>query len=450
MEKEVSLTDIETIIDSYTKQKPYDLSSFPWLQDKLSFFSRILGFFSGTKSPFWQKRYVLPVIAVFSRPYLYRFYEGDWKAYEEMRLKGLFNFFSEHCFECQEAFSPELQIFLKGTPPSFLRERERLQVYSREGVWGRNETFSEYKKRLQGLFQLEHREKGGGERLIPQEKEEIIPLSERTKGLLDSLLEKLQAFREKCLECVSQLEKEQAKVFPVRLEAERLVRDMDIHDEKLSRLIQETEREIARLSEMNSNPCEGQALALIDEGSLFLCNASGSLQNIRKELLDVRPRLDEVRSLLNKDLSDIVHSIDHVLLLPATSVFRPRQARIVRMARDKVKKFKESLTYGPGPGITLVSLEKEVHLLTQLADEFYEEGKDIEVTREKLSFFEEQLKKIIHQETDHKRHVLMALLEEIQTLQKTLEVAPDRKAHVHKIYNALAEVGISRDIANLS
>ena len=437
MEREVPLADIEALISSYINpgKKPIDLASFPWVQERLSIFSRFLGFFGG-KGVSWQEKYLFPILAETSLPYLQQFKEGSWKVYQEAKLKALFDFFSSRIDACRKFLPPELITFLMGPTPSFFQEKARAQAHCKGGIcqWRRDEAYLEYKNRLQGLLGQAKPLKAPKPKTYPEET--VAPLTKKTKERLDKTLEQLHKIRDECVECSFQVERDFSKLFPLRFEFESLVIDLQERKEALFSLLLNIEGEIAKLTEMHVIAEEDQAFCLLEKENHLLQEFSSKAEGMKKGLVKCRSQAQEARTSLYRCMQDLIRMIDSVAVLPKTSSFWPHQERILRMAHEKVKKFKESLSGGPGPGFSFSILEIEVNHFIDLAKQFLEEGVGVDKMRDQLSSLSTQVEKLIEHVPSPKKKPLQKLLADIHSLHRTLEISSDRAAKFDQIIHA--------------
>jgi Tfp pilus assembly protein PilO len=106
------------------------------------------------------------------------------------------------------------------------------------------------------------------------------------------------------------------------------------------------------------------------------------------------------------------------------------------MAHEKVKKFKESLSGGPGPGFSFSILEIEVNHFIDLAKQFLEEGVGVDKMRDQLSSLSTQVEKLIEHVPSPKKKPLQKLLADIHSLHRTLEISSDRAAKFDQIIHA--------------
>lgn len=441
---EVPLAHIEAIIGAYTDQGEKPLVLYPWVKERLSLFSRFVGFFGGVNRPSWREKYLTPILLEASIPHLQRFFKGNWRVNEEQRLKVIFDFFSARIDTCRNSLEPHLITFLMGPTPSFFQEKARAQAFLKEGAiqWRRDETYSEYKKRLQSMQEKGRPIKEALPRTAGIKEEALVfePLTKKTKEHLDKTLERLHSIREECIDTSFQLEKDFSKLFPLRYDFESLVTSLKQKQEALFTLILTLENEIAKFSEMHVIAEEERASLLLEDVDALLENLAAQGRRIKESLLESRSQTEEARSILYKQLQQITRAIDSVNLLPAESAFKEQQARIIRMARDKVKKFKESLSRGPGPGFPFAALEKDVELSIHLAKDFFKEGMEVMSMHEQLSSHIQQVENLVAKESGSKKAKLLSLLADMKELQKTLEVSPDRQAYFDKVLRTCKEV----------
>jgi hypothetical protein len=449
MDSNVSLTELEKVISFclHPEKEDVDVLSFPWVRDRLSWFSRASGYLWGKKSESWLGKHLFPILLEVSIPQLEMFSEGNWKVADETKLKSIFDYFSMRIEACRQKIPKPLEAFLLGPTPSFYQERSRIQALCSTKTslqWYRDETFAQYKNRMNTLNQQQKKETTLYHPVRKGEVEEagFIPraLLPKSKERIEAFIGRFQKLKEECALCNYQLDKDIAKAFPLRNEFDFLVGGIQEVKDDLLGILLAIEDEISRLTESFVTMGEDEVYALFEEEEAFLKEVQAQFKGIQHRSEENRIDVEEKRAFLHKKLQQITRLVDKMQILPAASTFRNHQSRLVRMARDRIKKYKDALQKGPGPDMPLCSLEKDICLFIEMGKDFYDEGVEIESMKEQLIRFSKQLEKVI--EKKGSTDILKGILSDVNILKKNLEVSADRKKHFENIVKALSDVDV--------
>lgn len=453
MKADVQLSDIEKVISFclHPENEAFDVFSLPWVYQRLSWFSRFWGYCGAKKRAGWLEKHLFPILLEVSIPYLERFSAGNWLSSEESSLKNIFDYFSLRIDACRQKISPSLETFLLGPTPSFFQERGRMQSLgtTKQGYqWYRDETYSQYKNRLKQVCGAEQ-ERGGSAVVDKEEKEVLKPerrdesFRQRSGERIEKFIGHFQELKEECVRCNYQLDKDLAKAFPLRKESGSPVHEIQEAKEDLLDLLLSIEDALSKLIESFAAMTDEYAHVLFEEADVLLKSFRATFRYIQNRSAENRVAIEEKQMSLNKEIQKIIQSIDRVRLLPVSSAFRVHQSRLIRMARDRIKTFRERLVRGPGPEVQFCFLEKDIFLLIELAQDFYAEGHEVCLMQERLTRYSRNIEKII--EKKGSTNALKNILNDIAELERTLEVSADRKKHFDKIVYALSRANIQID-----
>jgi hypothetical protein len=416
--------------------------SIPWLWEKLPMTAKVLSFLGTSTTSWWRSRYVFPLLVEVSSPHLQRFKSGDWQKKEEESLTTIFHFFSSLPPGISSVFSSQILDFLKeGIAPSFQTQRQKTerklassQLGSASCAWFRDETFAQYCSRMHAISVKPSRAKTPNEEIAPMERvEEPVGTETRERGI--RLLRSLEVFRDTTGKLLSSVKESTVRSFPLRLECCSAVLSLQELQEEIMTLLIAVEGTMTKVVEPGSG-AEKEVLQIFRSIEKAERNFSGTLSSIQSRAKSLFSQIESARSFVYHKLQHITSSLDHVPLLPASNTFRPHQSRLIRTARDLIKKFRLGLTRGPGPMIPLERLEKEVLALSDLAKAFHREGIEIEKIGKQLLHFEQELRAKL-QISDSSS--LRALLADVEALRWTLEVSSDRRQEFDRIEKAFEE-----------
>lgn len=437
----IPLTEIVKITHSFNDGAVH-WSKFSWIYNNLPWTIRVLARCHIAKN-WWKEKYVLPILQEAATPHLERYAQGLWRQFEEEKLKTLFFFFQPK----KNSFSQALCSFLSSSPPSFVTEKNYFQQQAPKTYgtlnWYRDETFSHYKDRISTLLR---RQPVSGSQ--PQKKEVPEPPTDLVKPYTQKaaviLVEELLSLRQNIIELCENLKQELASAFPLRMEIEETITSLTVISEKAWSLLTQVDKLLSTIPEHGSLGMTESSL----RETIHLTNAvkkeiHNSFNELKSLMQRLQPQIQTARSYLLQQLHLLSRSIDKTLLLPACSQLRPQETRLLKVAREKVKRFRTCLSKGPGPQICLRTLQDEISVLLELASSFYEEGRAIESMREQIRRLQTQVNAARSTETNvEKAKRLQGLSAEIAHLLDTLDITADRKHRFDKIVHALSEVNL--------
>ena len=363
------------------------------------------------------------------------------------------HFFAPYAVKSPQLFSREMVEFLLRPCPSFHTEREAFQsrlswkAGHKGALWHKDETFAHYLDRLQSLV---HRSSPppvlkAREAASPIEvKHPVDAIKEETKLRTKRNIEEMTVLRDEAEALSSCLNQQVTKAFPLRQEVSEAVFELKNAKEAALTLLLDIENALSGYCEVMA-PCSSD-----EQAQQYLCRAEQASAEFRRRLVDLRTREEEIcsrieeqRTALFKRLQDLSRALDRVPMLTSAHPFRVHQTRILRQARDRIKQFRIAITKGPGPEMPIDHLERDVETAGRLVKAFYDEGREIDVIKERLH----QLEHRIHERLKEERHVsrtlvLQELLTEVVGLRTTLDIAADRNDRLRRIDQEVNELEV--------
>jgi hypothetical protein len=449
-----SVYDLERAILLYTssteKNNLKEWQGINWLWRQLSWAARLTSHLGAIGSLWWKERYVFPVLCREGISHLRRFLSGEWGRSEEESLRYCFHFFAPYSKNNLKLFPEDISKFLSGVCPSFNTERELVQNRllgkgeSRNCAWFRDETFARYKARMHSFYTrepLKHvPERGESKKPEPQQPLETI--NEETKKNIKKYIEDIIVAREEAAALSATVDKDFVKAFPIRQEAEDLFAQIKkIKEEAFALLLSMDDFQMSFSEGAATILSEKEAQGLIAEAKKTLHSVRSDAALLRRMAEQISIGIEHARNTLAKRIHTLTRILDHVPMLEPTNPFRMHQSRLVKIGREKLKRFRLSLTKGPGPEFFMQQLEHEIGDLADLARGFYDEGSEISSMREKLHGFEHQIQRMLDDETpSHRTASLQELLAEVVELKKSLDVASDRELHFEHIVQSLNDL----------
>lgn len=407
-----------------------------WLWARLPLPARIVATFR-IAPQWWKVHYVKEVLKKEAIPFLERLENGVWRYSEEEGLRVVFMFAQS----LKEDFPEKFASLLKSSFPSFGGERAKAQATDAsktQGGWYRDETLAQYRSRM---------------KLVPRSKTPPRPRKEepvshvekprpKTTERLLRLVRDAETLKNEAVIVSGQVEQGYAKAFPLRYESPTIIEAIECMKSEIWTLISSIDVFYTRLPDpqtLGEDVSDEALLDLVIEGEQVWKKLDLLVKGIQKDESDHQRTIEEVRARIQKKLQMLSRTVDQIPLLSSASTFRTHESRILRMAREKIKRFRTSLSKGPGPEMSFDCLEHEVTVLIELARDFYREGTEVETIRQQLIRMEHQIQSML----DDTMHVsrtaaLQALLTEVSGLSKTLEASPDRKNHFERITTAVA------------
>ena len=157
-----SLFEVEQGIALFLSSEPFALKALKQLEciwSSLSGLGKVFARFFAQRQ-FWKDRFLAPPLVDDALQHLERMKEGDFRKHEEWSLISLASFLKDGSSEVgalvQQKASPAMVEFLSKELPSFQKKKDFFRKKSqKEGfhedtcVWYRNETFSQYVKRME-------------------------------------------------------------------------------------------------------------------------------------------------------------------------------------------------------------------------------------------------------------------------------------------------------------
>jgi hypothetical protein len=258
----------------------------------------------------------------------------------------------------------------------------------------------------------------------------------------------MSAMRDEVAQLVSHVDRDLAKAFPIRQEAEGEIAEFQNVKEDLVTLLLEIDSALHRLPDhMSCRMSNTEACRSIKDGDKDLKAFQNYLSDLRSRGEKHVSALEDIRALTVKRLQIMTRALDHIPMLESTRPFRMQQARLVRMAREKVKCFRMSLSKGSGPEGLLRDLENEIFALEGLARAFYNEGAEIATMKEHLQGFEHRIQKMLTESipvSSGLSLMLRKVLADVVEFKGSLEVVSDRKYRFENIVRDIYELGVQK------
>ena len=322
-----------------------------WLWSALPWSARFMTHFGAASLEWWKRKYVLPALCQAAVPFLERFVRtaGSYQDAEDGRR--WFFFFAPMAVADPQLFPHELVPFLLDTRASF---RER-QGYSRAPRQGSPMALREEVR--------EH---------VPYKG---TPVSEETKEAARRLIGKLTPLRASAASLLESVDKTLCRAFPMRNEIQQAMADIHSFHDELFSLLTAVDDGLFRLSDSTfGTGTDREAREIVHEHDEFVNHVRAVIPTFKSRAEELYSLVDELRGGLFSRLHALVRSLDHLSQLDPSNPFYNHQSKIVRGARDQIKKFRLSLAKGPGPEITLAQLEALVDQRIGVSEEFHAEG----------------------------------------------------------------------------
>jgi hypothetical protein len=431
-----------------------------WLWERLSRSARFVAHFGASGSSWWKERYIFPVLCQEGISYLQQFLFGDWTRAEEESLRHCFHFFAPYAAKNPSLFPQEISRFVSGMCPSFNTEREVFQSRflgkggAKSCSWLRDETFARYRARMQSHVRRlpSHRIPEKEESLSIEPQEPLDTFKDETREKAKKRLEEITAIREEIARLSSRIDQDLVKAFPIRKEAEQPVLELKNIKEEVFTFVVLIDGVLMRFSDAVA------ACISNTDARRLISDVEKTLKRFRSDVSDLRIRseqlccsIEEMRNAIIRRLQSLTRVLDHVPMLETTNSFRVHQTRLVKMEREKLKRFRLALTRGPGPEMMLCQLEREIAVVVELAKAFYDEGTEISSMKERLYHFEQHLQQMLSEaQASLQASYLRCLLGEVIEFKKTLEVASDRRLHFGNIVHALNELESQKNMRNVT
>lgn len=456
MENHPTLSELERAILCYTssslKGGMQEWQAIKWLWDRLSWSARLVTHFGASGATWWKDRYILPILCEESVPYFQKFLRGEWIRFEEESLRHCFHFFSPYASKNPSLFPPEISHFLSGVCPSFNSAREAFQnKLSNKGVfkscsWMRDESFARYLARLQSLI-----ERLPSRKIFPRVEKEAKPVQpiaevvrEETRERAKKLADQMAQLREEIAQISERVGQAFAKSFPLRHEAEKEMKELQEVKEALLTLLLEVDSALILFPDRFARcTSDTDACSVLSEGDRDQKKFQRRVSELRMQAESEIAVFENLKAMVMQQLHDLARLVDHVPMLESIHPFRMSQMRLVRGAREKVKRFRSSLSKGPGPETSLSELEIEVSDLVGLARALFDEGRDIAIMKEHLHGFEHRIQQRVSELASPLSPLSVALqelLEDVIDFKNSLEVASDRKHRFEHIFQAIQEL----------
>jgi hypothetical protein len=424
--------DVERAMEHYASDSAavgeQEWQAMEWLWNELPWSARFISHFGAANFEWWKRKYVLPLLCRAATPFLERFSLGEWTRSEEEIVRRWFLFFAPIAAHDAHLFSPEVVSFLSDACPSFGGKR---------GGGVRYETHAQYQALQMGP-------KPSGARPYEKTVRREEPVSEATKEAARGLIGKLSQLRESIVTLSGGVDRAFCRAFPMRCEMQQTVADIHTFQDELFALLMTVDDGLLGLSD----PTLG---AFADrEARKIVCAQEELLDRIRAMMPSLGSRAEELRLLVDEFRNDLfnsihtlVRSVDRLSVLDPSNPFHTHQARVVRAAREQIKKFRLSLARGPGPEMTLAQLEEFISRQIGLSEEFHAEGAKIAAIKEKLGRYESHVQVLLSEESHfaHKRRPeLQGVLTKITEMRATLTVIPDLEKRFDAIGCAMEEL----------
>lgn len=454
MVRQPTLSELERAILTYTsptsKEGVKEWQAMEWLWGHLSWSARFVTHFGASGSSWWKERYVFPALCEEALPYLQRFLSGAWTRAEEESLRHCFHFFVPYALKEPTLFPEEVAQFLSGTCPSFNTEREMVQnrltgkVSTKHYSWLKDETFARYCLRMKSLADSVSTTKivEKGEVVAKKPPESFDVITTETKDKAKKIIDEMVLMREGIEKLSSEMADHFGKIFPLHREADQDVEELkEVKEEALSLLLS-IDKILVRFSDLlNSGLTDVEARRIIHEAEKSMKWSSDNITALRTKGKRLCESIEELRNSIVRRLQRLTRLLDHIPMLETSNPFRTHQMRVVRIGREKLKRFRGALSKGPGPDTMLVSLEKEIDDIVELARAFYDEGADITAMKERLHHIEHIVQKMVEEGYSLEQvSKLQSLLAEVRELKTQLEITPDRKRLFERIIARLREV----------
>ena len=334
-----------------------------WLWDALPWSARIITHVGAATLEWWKRKYVLPLLCQAAVPFLERFAR---RGVDEEKGRRWFFFFSPIAVAAPQLFPPELVAFLSDAGRSFCRSQ--LENRPRDSmVESRGRSV---RRKNDSPTVQQHSPKESCVEVSEQVPQKRIPVSEETKEAAHRLVGKMNQARESVAACSESMDKTFRRAFPMRREIEQTMADIQKFQEELFLSLAALDDGIFYLSE-SALGTEEEAREIIHREEGIFDSARTSLPTLESRTEEIRSRVDDLRNSLFTRLHDLVRSLDCLSLLDPSAPMYSHQSRVVREARDHIKKFRLALAKGPGPEISLAQLEKFVDQRIGLSEEFH-------------------------------------------------------------------------------
>jgi hypothetical protein len=423
--------DIELAIELYAsapaKAGVQEWQAMEWLWKELPWSARFLSHFGAVSLGWWKRKYILPVLCKAAHPFLEKFSRGEWTRSQESMVRRWFLFFSQFASAEPQLFSPELVAFLSDTCPSFC---------GRE-VFSRDETYARHRAR-----QLATRpdEVESHEEVFRREE----TVSEETKEAARGLIGKLTNLRESVMTLSGGVDKTFHRAFPMRNEMQRTVTEIHSFQDELFSLLMTLDNGLLCLSDSAfGNLSNREAKSVLSEQGELLTRVRSSMPSLGSRSEELRLQVDELKNGIFNSIHTLVRSLDRLSVLDPSNPFHDLQARVVREAREQIKKFRLALAKGPGPEMSLTQLEELVARQIDLSEEFHAEGARISAIKEKLGRYESHIQVLLSEESHlvHKRSAeLRDLLAKIVDVRAGIALMPDLEESFASIARAMEEL----------
>ena len=426
------------VIRLIRKKEIQRLREIEWIWNAIPFSARMWARIGGASYEWWFHRYVLPVMCKYADPFLRRFLLGDWCERETKHLTQVFNFFAPITLAKPELFAHEIVEFLSGTPPSFAQERSAVRslLAGKKGYgsfsWYKDETFSQYQKRLNALSQNSVQKKIASV-------EERDPVQKRSKERVKELHDELVALRARAELAAVALSEVKIFAFTLRFECEEMFNDVLSVEEQLCDLKIEFSRLIGWLQEKSLDIYRDREFReMLDCVERHMKCAAEILSEFEGSKKILRDNIEQQKKELQKKLHLLVRRVDRALLLHPENRLRERQNYLIKAARVLIRSFRVGLK--KHPEIPFSMLEQKINQLLDLTDAFYREGKEIDHLSKHLSCLEQEIHRKI--ETAGKSKKIQNLLDEIESFKNGLEVSVDRNIHFEQISKKCVAIGL--------
>ena len=423
--------DIELAMERYAsasaKAGVQEWQDMEWLWKELPWSARFLSHFGAAGFEWWKHKYVLPILCRAATPFLERCARGEWPRSQESMVRRWFLFFSPFAVTEPALFSHELVAFLSDSCPSF---------GGREGL-SRDETYARYRARHTAT-----KTPGADayEAVVRYEE----PVSEETKGAARSLIGKLGNLRESVVTLSGGVDRTFHRAFPMRNEIQRTVADIHAFQDELFSLLMALDESLSCLSDPAlGSLSDREAKSIVFEQGERVSSIRSSMVSLGSRAEELRLQVDDLKNGIFNSVHTLVRSLDRLSVLDPSNPFHNLQAKVVREARDQIKKFRLALAKGPGPEMTLAQLEELVAHHIDLSEEFHAEGAKLATIKEKLGRYESHIQVLLSDESRlvHKRSAeLRDLLAKVVDVRAGLTVIPNLEERFASIAQAMEEL----------
>ena len=406
--------DIELAMERYASAEAgiQEWRDMEWLWKELPWSARFLSHFGAASFEWWKQKYVLPVLCRVATPFLERYARGEWFRQQESMVRKWFYFFSPLAAADSKLFSPALVAFLSDACPSF---------EGREG-FSRDETYARYRARQTVT-------KTSGATVYEEAERREEPVSEEMKGAARSLIGKLSNLRESVITLLGGVDRTFHRAFPMRNEMQRTVAEIHAFQDELFSLQMALDDSLLCLSDSAFGSLSNrEAKRVVFEQGERVSSIRSSVTSLGSRAEELRLQVEELKNGIFNSIHTLVRSLDRLSVLDPSNPFHNLQARIVREARDQIKKFRLALAKGPGPEMTLAQLEELVARHIDLSEEFHAEGARLASIKEKLGRYESHVQVLLSEESPlvHKRSAeLHDLLAKIIDVRVGITVIPN-------------------------